>query len=64
MSSRTADGRGLSKKSPCTAILRLDGSTASRTSGEWSDDDYDALADGVVGFLYVETSERFSVQHN
>jgi hypothetical protein len=25
---------------------------------------YDVLADGVVGFLCVETSEIFSVQHN
>jgi hypothetical protein len=44
--------------------LTLKRASASRSSGEWSDDDYDVLADGVVGFLYVETSERFSVQHN
>jgi hypothetical protein len=29
-----------------------------------SDDDYDVLADRIVGFLRVETSEIFSAQHN
>jgi hypothetical protein len=44
--------------------LILKRASASRSSGQWNDDDFDVLADGVVGFLYVETSERFSVQHN
>ena len=44
--------------------LTLKRASASRSSGEWSDDDYDVLADGVVGFLGVKTSEIFSVQHN
>ena len=44
--------------------LILKRASASRPSGEWNDDDYDVLSDGVVGFLCVETSEIFSVQHN
>jgi hypothetical protein len=30
------------------ATLMLKRASASRTSGEWSDDDFDVLADGVV----------------
>jgi hypothetical protein len=44
--------------------LILKHAAASRSSGEWNEDDYDVLADSVVGFLCVETSEIFSVQHN
>ena len=40
----TRGGRGLG---PVTCLL-LKRAAASRQSGEWSDDDYDVVADGIV----------------
>jgi hypothetical protein len=40
-----------------TLLLILKRASASRSSGEWSDDDYDVLFDGeVVGRIYFATT--------
>jgi hypothetical protein len=40
-----------------SATLILKRASASRSSGEWSDDDFDVLADGaVVGRIYADAS--------
>ena len=42
------DGSKQSRRKKQLAPLILKRASASRSSGEWSDDDYDVLADGVV----------------
>ena len=51
INSRTEEGAAwslpLSNRSKMDALI-LNRASASRSSGEWNDDDFDALADGVV----------------
>jgi hypothetical protein len=42
------------------ATLMLKRATASRSSGEWNDDDYDVLADGAVVGRILKFTPRLS----